>query len=144
SLGWRNHTQRPWVVSMIGISVICILYGLNFDSSDVYVFYIPVYFATAALAGLGFDWAANKAMEISPWKSKWALPCLCAFLPVFWYATLPTTLSRFQIYVSKDKGNTYYLWPPKTHAFIHWNDQVVALMRVVRSGSPILTDWNYK
>jgi hypothetical protein len=138
-----SQPWRLWMMLVGGCGGALGLYALNFDSSDVYVFYIPVYLALFAPVGFVFRWCAEQLEGMIPGNPRFTLPIICIIVPLFWYSQAPVILDSQKIYLSDDKGNTYYLWPPKTNSFRDWNDQVLALMETVPPRSPVLTDWNY-
>jgi len=138
----KRKRAVPLALASLGVAVITVLYALNFDSSDVFVFYMPAYLAVAVLAGVAIETAGMQLRGLLPGDPRLSLIALGAALPLFWYATTPVILELAGIHLSADKGNTYYLFPPKRGSMQSWNDQAVALLLTVNEGAPLLTDWN--
>src|SRR5690606_20532490 len=58
---WVLRSRPVWLLLLGGMFAVQLGYALNFDSSDVYVFYQTCYVAAAAAVGFG----AEKAMRAS-------------------------------------------------------------------------------
>jgi len=128
----------PWRALLLGWIATYTIYALNFDSSDVYVFYVPVYVAMAALVGLGWARFAERRGR----NAKIALLALIALMPPTIYSLMPAITRKAGLNLSANKGPDYYFWPPKRGWFAAWNAQCEALMTVIPAGGAVLTEWS--
>jgi hypothetical protein len=143
---WKRK-RLAWIWMLCGVFFVNLAYALNFDSSDVYVFYVPCHVAVAAMAGFGAAWLArryprnfrNKRRGRRSWT---ALVGACLLLPPVAYFATPKALNAAGLVLSQNKGNRYYLWPPKRGELTLWNAQAEALAKTLPDGSALLLNWN--
>ncbi|MBN1515476.1 DUF2723 domain-containing protein [Candidatus Sumerlaeota bacterium] len=143
--------DRALLALLIYIWGVTVGYATFFDSSDVYVFYIPAYWVGAVLLAYGLSGADG-------WQTqrRWSPMCKSALsittllsliiIPPATYFYLPGWIERHGSErlrnLSQDKGNVYYLQPWKLRytfaedAMRHW-------LRAARPGEAIITDWNF-
>lgn len=138
---WRR--SRAMASALGALGAIYLAYALNFDSSDVYVFYVPCYLATAVFVGYGVAWTMEWARENTTRRAIVIVVSLSAVVaPPVVYRVAYEVAERRQLVLSIDKGNVYYLWPPKRSAM--WmSDGVRALLEAAPPNGVLITDWNY-
>lgn len=139
---WALRRRRAWWALTSAIWLITVGYAVNFDSSDVYVFYIPAYIAFAIWVGFGFD-ALYRALGSRPlsWASAVML-CAVAIAPLTYWTTYRTIERAGVAKLSRDKGVRYYLFPPKNKA-AWFGCRVRHLMKTATWRGALLVDWNY-
>lgn len=139
---WMWRRRRAWWWLTTTLWLVTVAYALNFDSSDVYVFYIPAYIALAIWIGCGFD-ALYRSTGSRP-VSAVSLLMVAAILlpPSFYWKAAEIVEESERLSFSRDKGERYYLYPPKQHAGWFGN-RMRHLMRTAETGGAVLTDWNY-
>ena len=138
--GWRR--DRPWTLVVLALALVTMAWGLNFDSSDIYVFYIPAYLSTALLVGMGFAWLleVTRARRQLAWVAGALALAVVVCPPLIYTLSWSWTESRGAV-LSPNKGNLYYLWPPRRSA--DWMaDNVRCLMEAAPPHSLFLSDWS--
>jgi MFS family permease len=139
---WRSK-RWAWLWLLGGVFAVNLGYGLNFDSSDVYVFYVPCHLAAAIAAGFGAAALERRFARAFQNQRLWTgLIAACVLMPPIVYFATPRLLNATGFVLSRNKGNLYYLWPPKRSELRFWNAQAEALARTLPEGSPLLTNWN--
>ncbi|KPK71914.1 MAG: hypothetical protein AMJ84_05330, partial [Acidithiobacillales bacterium SM23_46] len=140
--GWALRRRRGWWALTTAVWLITVGYAVNFDSSDVYVFYIPAYLVFAIWIGFGFD-ALYRLAGSRPVSAISLLMVSAVLLPPVVYLTTCSSLEKAgQKTLTQDKDLRYYFFPPKNRA--DWfGNRMRHLIRTAAPGGAILTDWNY-
>lgn len=140
----RRRALWPMALALGGIAVLTLAYAVNFDSSDVYVFHMPMYLCLAALAGLGLQPLLRHTRHLLHGRRAMGT----ALAAMVWcnvavYAITPLLLNAMGVQLSANKGNFYYLWPPKGSYMTPWNQQVEAMLALVEPERDIiLANWS--
>jgi hypothetical protein len=139
---WAMRRNRSWWALTMALWAITAVYAVNFDSSDVYVFYIPAYIAFAVWVGFGFRFV-YRLTGGQPISAASLLMIAALVTPPFFYGWTHTFVtSQLRKTLSADKGNRYYLYPPKQDA--GWfGSRMRHLLATASAGDAVLTDWNY-
>jgi hypothetical protein len=139
---WAMRGRPSWLIMVGGIFAVQLLYALNFDSSDVFVFFQPCYVAGGCAAAFGVQRLQGRlrfAREPLVWLGVWLLVVV---MPPAAYRLTPAALDFLGVTLSRNKGNLYYLWPPKRDVLADWNAQAEAIAAAAPPRALILTNWN--
>lgn len=138
---WALARRRDWWALTTAIWAVTVLHALNFDSSDVYVFYVPAHVMFAIWVGFGFRALYRAAGERRLSWASLVMVAAVALTPLFYWETYRALETRTAIVTSRDKGNRYYLFPPKQDAGWFAN-RIRHLLRTAAPGGAVLLDWN--